>query len=80
MGIEVGMKTLPKFPYLANIVTYYHNTTGNGKSLSGNAGNFDDYLSWLKQFGFNVPIYGDHLEFPDNFPDEEITLFVLRWA
>lgn len=67
------MKKLPILPYIRNIVNYYHTSTG--KWSAG-----DEYRFWLRQFGFKVPIVGDYLEFPDDFPDEKITLFVLRWS
>ena len=67
------MKTLPKLPYIQNIVDYYHTSTGRWAFS-------DEYRYWLRQFGFKVPIQGDYLEFPDDFPDEKITLFILRWS
>lgn len=68
------MKTLPKLPYIQNILNYYHTSTGI--LMIGT----DEYRSWLRQFGFAVPIRGDYLEFPDDFPDDKLTLFILRWS
>lgn len=69
------MKTLPQLPYLQNIVRHWHST---GNQYIGT----DDYVEYLKQFGFQVPvdIMKDYLEFPDNFNDQDLTLFVLRWS
>lgn len=68
------MKTLPKLPYIQNIVDHYHTSTGIW--MLGNS----EYRNWLRQFGFAVPIRGDYLEFPDDFSDQDLTLFVLRWS
>lgn len=67
------MKTLPKRPYLQNIVTYYRET----HSIPGLGPN---YSNWLRQFGFKVPIEGEYLEFPDDFSDKDLTLFVIKWS
>lgn len=67
------MKTLPKLPYIQNIVAHYHTSTGKW-SLG------DEYRYWLRQFGFAVPIMGDYLEFPDDFTDQDLALFILRWS
>jgi hypothetical protein len=67
------MKTLLTRPYLQNIVAEYHRQKG---SLDYK----NDYPAWLCQFGFQVPIMNDHLEFPDDFPDDELVMFVLRWS
>lgn len=67
------MKKLPKLPYIQNIVNHYHTSTGTW-SIS------KEYRDWLKQFGFAVPIRGDYLEFPDDFSDNDLLLFVLRWS
>jgi len=69
------MKTLPQYPYLQNIVRHWH-TLGN--SYAGT----DEYINYLKQFGFAVPvdIMKDQLEFPDDFDDKDLMLFMLRWA
>lgn len=68
------MKTVPQLPYLQNIVRHW-NSTGNRLAYS------DEYIKYLKQFGFKVPvdIMNDYLEFPDDFSDEDLMLFVLRW-
>lgn len=67
------MKTVPKIPFLQNIVEEYQHQ-GCEDWYSGH------YREWLRQFGFAVPIRGDYLEFPDDFPDEELCLFILRWS
>lgn len=68
------MKTIYKFPYIKNLVGEYRSKHGPWwQNLSG-------YRDWLKQFGFQVPIRGNYLEFPDDFPDELIAAFVLRWS
>lgn len=67
------MKTLPKLPYIRNIVTYYHTSTGKWLIDA-------EYPNWLRQFGFTVPIRGDYLEFPDNFSDEDFLMFMLKWS
>lgn len=38
------------------------------------------YVNWLGQFGFKVPVEGDHLEFTDDFDERELMVFILRWA
>ena len=70
--IEVVMKTLPNHPYLQNIVQEYRDQghTGIGTPL----------WDWLRQFGFKVPVRYDCLEFPDDFPDQEFVMFILRWS
>lgn len=72
--VEVGMKTLPKLPYLQNIVQEYRKQSA--------AANFDqkDYIQWLQQFGFAVPVREDRLEFPDEFSDEQLMMFILRFS
>lgn len=72
------MKILPKLPYIQNIVTHYHKETGRWAFPDWAFS--DEYKYWLRQFGFAVPIRGDYLEFPDEFPDEKLTLFILRWS
>ena len=67
------MKTLPKLPYLQNIVAHYNQETGLYPALGSG------YREWLKQFGFSVPVRNDCLEFPDDFSDHDLMLFVLRW-
>jgi len=69
------MKTLPQYPYLQNIVAEYHRQTGPRPTIDIN-----HYVNWLKQFGFLVPMDFDNLVFPDDFPDQDLLLFVLRWA
>jgi hypothetical protein len=67
------MKTLPNIPYLRNIVSEYHR--------QNNSYTYDiDYIEWLKQFGFKVPIKNNTLEFPDDFSDEDMLMFMLRWS
>lgn len=71
------MKTLPHEPYLKNIVAEYRRQYGipDYKLIAS-----DQYREWLRQFGFKVPADFHILEFPDDFPDEELTMFVLRWS
>ena len=68
------MKTLPKYPYLKNIVSYCCET----QDLKVRPGS-PSYRDWLLQFGFKVPV-DDHLEFPDDFDEKELMLFILRWS
>lgn len=69
------MKTLPKLPYLQNIVTEYRRMHPDWSYLANGS-----YKTWLSQFGFCVPVKGDYLEFPDDFSDHDLMLFVLRWS
>jgi len=71
------MKRLPKLPYIQNIVEHYREVTGSDHFKAYADGR---YQRWLATLGFSVPIYGDYLEFPDDFPDEELTMFILRWS
>lgn len=67
------MKTIPKHPYLQNIISEYyreHDQIGDEK-----------YVEWLRHFGFMVPLTNFHLlEFPDDFPDSELAMFIMRWS
>ena len=66
------MKTLPKLPYLQNIVAEY---------LNGGAWPVGpEYKYWLAQFGFKVPVQGDYLEFPDDFSEKALLMFILRFG
>ena len=67
------MKSLPRLPYLKNIVQEYY---AQGHKSMGTS----EYRDWLKQFGFRVPVRDDYLEFPDSFSEQQLLLFVLRWA
>ena len=67
------MKTLPQHPYLQNIVAEYHRQRGT------TVFDYNDYRKWLKQFGFRVPMDFHKIEFPDDFSDQDLLLFVLRW-
>ena len=67
------MRTLPRHPYLQNIVKEYY---AQGHTGFGTP----HYRDWLKQFGFKVPVPVDDLEFPDDFPDQEFVMFILRWS
>lgn len=66
------MKTLPKMPYLGSMYAYYRQHYG---TFHG-----DGYRKWLSSHGFEVPVRGDYLEFPDDFSDRDLLLFRLRWA
>jgi hypothetical protein len=68
-------KTLPQYPYLQNIVAAYRSEYGHNPVAN------DHYRTWLRQFGFTVPVPSfDQLEFPDDFSDEQLMLFILRWS
>lgn len=71
------MKKIPKLPYLQNIVSHYHQMVGSD-NFQHYAG--ENYRQWLLTLGFAVPIDGDYLEFHDDFSDQELTLFILRWS
>ncbi len=71
------MKTLPQYPYLQNIVAEYRRQfvdRTDGKQY------WEGYQEWLSQFGFKVPANFNVLEFPDDFSDEKLTMFILRWS
>jgi hypothetical protein len=70
------MKRLPKLPYLQNLVAAYRKEHGFDTARSVT----DHYREWLRQYGFKVPIEGDYLEFPDDFSDEKLLLFKLKWS
>ena len=72
------MKCLPSQPYIENLRTYYLRNVG---PIFG-AGNTSiiKYQEWLKQYGFEVPVRGTFLIFPDDFDDNELLLFILRWS
>jgi hypothetical protein len=67
------MKTLPTLPYLQNIVREYQAQGHKGMGTP-------HYRDWLSQFGFAVPVKYECLEFPDDFPDQEFVMFILRWS
>jgi hypothetical protein len=69
------MKLVPKNPYLGNIMAHYCECVGTSIAFVGS-----DYREWLKRFGFKVPVRTDYLEFPDDFPDHDLTMFILRWS
>ena len=69
------MKTLPRHPYLRNIVSYCCET----QDLNVRPGR-PAYGDWLRQFGFKVPVEGDLLEFPADFDEKELMVFILRWS
>lgn len=71
------MKQLPKLPYLQNILQYW------AEQIDGDHYRYyadGSYQKWLSTLGFAVPVWGDYLEFPDDFTDEELTMFMLRWS
>lgn len=70
------MTKLPDYPYLQNIVSHYRKISNNPSDPLSH----DDYLDYLKTFGFKVPVKFGILEFPDDFPDSELTMFILRWS
>jgi hypothetical protein len=68
------MKTLPQRPYLQNIVRAYSQQGHRGVGTK-------HYRTWLAQHGFRVPVqYNDKLEFPDEFSEQDLTLFILKWG
>lgn len=72
------MKTLPQYPYLQNIVAAYRCEYGLHDNTPVAS---DHYRTWLRQFGFTVPVPSfDQLEFPDNFSDKDMLMFLLRWT
>ncbi len=70
------MKTLPQYPYLQNIVAEYRRQHGMGPTHLWDS---NHYIKWLSQFGFRVPMDFHKLVFPDDFSDQDLLLFVLRW-
>ena len=75
------MKTIPNRPYLQNIVAEYHRQRGTPNVFDDkDYFKFEDYIKWLKQFGFLVPMDFDNLVFPDDFSDQDLMLFILRWS
>lgn len=72
------MKRIPNHPYLQNIVAEWQNQCAWHKVDAYLS--YDAYHAYLKQFGFVVPINSDYLEFPDDFPDEKLMMFMLRWG
>lgn len=71
------MKTLPQHPYLQNIVAEYRRQR---RLTPNNVWDSKDYVNWLNQFGFLVPMDFDKLVFPDDFSDQDLLLFILRWS
>jgi len=71
------MKTIPQRPYLQNIVREYHRQRGFTSQTQWDT---TDYVKWLGQFGFLIPMDFDNLVFPDDFSDQDLMMFVLRWA
>lgn len=72
----MDMKKLSDYPYLQNIVSHYNkmNDNHNGPLTR------DDYITYLKTFGFKVPIDFGTLEFPDDFSEKDLMMFILRWS
>jgi hypothetical protein len=70
------MTKLPDYPYLQNIVSYYRKMTDNSNGPLYH----DDYITYLKSFGFRVPIEFGTLEFPDDFSEKDLMMFILRWS
>lgn len=71
------MKTLPMLPYLQNIRNEWHRQSDGVPIIAdGGAG----YREFLRSFGFCVPVRNACLEFPDDFSDHDLMLFVLRWS
>lgn len=69
------MRTLPIHPYLQNIVRHYQDIYGPFSR------SYESYRPWLAQFGFVVPVRNmNQLEFPDDFSEQELMMFILRWA
>lgn len=75
------MKTIPNRPYLQNIVAEYHRQHSTPNIFDDNDYfKFDDYIKWVSQFGFLVPMDFDTLVFPDDFSDQDLLLFMLKWS
>lgn len=68
------MKTLPRIPYLQNIVSEWHRMIDAELEYS------DEYIEWLSSHGFKVPIINNYLEFPDDFTEQQMIVFMLRWG
>jgi hypothetical protein len=69
------MKLIPKNPYLENIMAHYCECVSTELGIARPV-----YREWLKSFGFKVPVRTDYLEFPDDFPEHDLTMFMLRWS
>lgn len=73
------MKRIPTHPYIQNIVREWHRMHQDDYN-SINSYLDGSYRKWLGTHGFKTPVVGDHLEFPDNFSDHELLLFILKWS
>jgi hypothetical protein len=70
------MKTIPTDPYINNIAEEYYRVTGNKPWEDSK-----NFREWAKQFRFKIPLENwDVFQFPDDFSDEELILFILRWS
>lgn len=78
LGSSAAMKTLPKMPYLGSMSAYYRQHYGTFY-WDGYREYWDGYREWLSSHGFKVPVH-DVLEFPDDFSDQDLLLFQLRWS
>lgn len=68
------MRRLPREPYLENILKNWYDS---GNELAGT----DEYIEYLKTFGFVVPVqHGKWLDFPDDFDDRKLVSFIMRWS
>ena len=74
------MRTLPARPYLTNIAEQYLREKGASGPWQGVGLVYEEYISWLKQFGFKVPVEDNILEFSDNVSDKDLTMFILKWS
>jgi hypothetical protein len=73
------MKELPLYPYLRNIVSYFYSIHGHGASVMRSRKDYEYYVQWMRQFGFEFPATSQVLKFPDDFSDEDLMMFKLRW-
>lgn len=70
----MAMKKLPRDPYLQKIVAEWRTI----KPVDPYTGY--DYINWLRTHGFSTPVTGDYLEFPDDFSDQDLVIFILKWS
>lgn len=73
------MKRISKHPYIQNIVRAWHSM--HPDDLNSIKSYMDgSYRKWLSTHGFKTPVTGDYLEFSDNFSDEELLHFIIKWS
>lgn len=72
------MKKIPKIPIIFNLIEEWSRCHPDIKK--GIIYSYDEYIDWFRQFGFKMPIDSDYLEFPDDYPDEKISMLILKWS